>query len=595
MFYYVLLAGWAALACGLALLAWRRPGRRQRIGRAAATLVAAAALWFIAFPPLRHLPAARGEAILLTEGYSPDTLRQLRQRLGAGTPVWQYGTAARAPKAQPLVSLLTLAEQRPALRRLHLLGHGLPVAEVPMLRGVPIKTHGGARPSPFRAASWNRQLVLGEVLQVEGTVALLAGQPMAWVGLRALGALRDSVPVPAGGGVFRLRYQPKVAGLAVAELVLRQGGKSLASEPVPFEVTGPQLPAVLLLAATPSFEFKFLKSHLAETRYPVALRTAVSRGLVQTDFSNQPARALDRISSALLAAYRLVVADAQTLAGLSASESQALQAAVSAGRLGLVLLADDVVLPRSLPGRADFALVARPAAQASPQPLQWPNAPAGTKAALPAHLRPALALRPLVTSAGQVVAVARRRTGAGFVVVSAVPSTFQWALQGQQGTYASYWNRVLNGALPPAPSTAGWQLGSRWPRPQQPLVLHLTAALPTAAPTVRGLAGGPAVRLALRQDSRLPEWSSAQYWPASAGWHQVRGPGAATHSFYVYPASAWQGPEGEERRLVLENRETQVAPAHLQSAEFKSEPWPLGWFFGLFLLAAAYLWFEEKL
>ena len=115
---------------GLVALAWR--GRRRQAARALAGAVAAAALWFSAFPPLHQVPAARGQAILLTAQYSPDTLRQLLRRLGAGTPVWNYGNAPVPSGARPLSSLLTLAEQQPRLRTLHVLGQGLPAAELPL-------------------------------------------------------------------------------------------------------------------------------------------------------------------------------------------------------------------------------------------------------------------------------------------------------------------------------------------------------------------------------------------------------------------------------------------------------------------------------
>ena len=124
--YYGLLAFCLLLGIGLLALAWQRPRQRQRLLRMLAGAMAVGALWFTAFPPLRPLPAARAEAILLTEGYAPDTLRQLLRQLGAGTPVWAYGEVEMPDKAKPLASLLTLAEQRPALRRLHLLGQGLP-------------------------------------------------------------------------------------------------------------------------------------------------------------------------------------------------------------------------------------------------------------------------------------------------------------------------------------------------------------------------------------------------------------------------------------------------------------------------------------
>ena len=576
--------------------AWRRPRRRQRWLRAGAGAVAAGALWLLAFPPMRQLPAARAEAILLTDGYHPDTLRQLLRRLGAGTPLWHYGAAAAPAKARPLGSLLTLAEQHPALRRLHVVGHGLAESELQVLGSMPVQLHPAMAFTGFRTALWKQKLALGEVLHVEGTVAAPKGSKPAWVYLRAAGTVRDSVRLPAGTGAFQLRYQPKTTGLALYELLLRRTGQPQVAEPIPVEVTPSPLPAVLLLTATPSFEFKFLKNYLAEAHYPVALRTTVSRGMVQTDFVNQPALALTTLTPAVLAHYAVIILDTPTLAGLSGPEVMTLQSAINSGRLGLVVLANGTALPRAAPARADFAVLPRAAAQAVPQALTWADAPAEARAAIPAQLRPAPALRPLVIGPGQALVAASRRLGLGFVVVSVVPETFQWALQDRTPVYASFWNRLLTAATPPAQPAAAWHATPRWPRPHQPLTLHLAAAMPEAQPTVGALDGGPAVRLALRQDTRLPEWSTAQFWPVAAGWHQVRGPGRTTHSFYIFPATAWQGPELQERQQSTVLRaSTAAAITRPQAMDAVQVPWPAAWFFGLFLLAAGYLWLEEKL
>jgi hypothetical protein len=356
----------------------------------------------------------------------------------------------------------------------------------------------------------------------------------------------------------------------------------------------PTLPAVLLLTGTPSFEFKYLKNYLAEAHYPVALRTTVSRGLVQTDFVNQPATSLARLTPALLARYAILVADAATLSSLTAAEAQALQAAVGNGSLGLLVLADAAPLPRPTPARARFAVLPRAAAQAVPQPLAWPDAPAVGRAAMPAQLRPGIGVRSLVAGPGQAMVAGSSRVGLGFVVVSVVPETFRWGLQGQSAVYASFWNRLLGAAAPPAPAAPTWRLAHRWPRAQQPLTLHLTAAFPEALPTVTPLAGGSAVRLALRQDSRLPEWSTAQFWPEQAGWHRIKGPGATTNNFYVFPANTWLRPELQERQQAVASRAKLTASTSEAGATVE-QPWPAAWFFALFLLAAGYLWLEEKL
>jgi len=596
LLHYTLLASCLLLGAGLLLAAWRRPDHRRRVPRLLASALLPVALWLAAYPPQRAVPLTAAAGILLTEGYQPDTLRQLRRQLGAGTPVWSYGVPAPTG-ARPLSNLLALAEQRPALRRLHLLGRGVPVADLPALGQMQLQAHAAPAFGGFQEAQWNATLRLGQPLTVAGMVALSAGWAPAWVSLRAGGAGRDSVRLPAAGGAFRLRYVPKLAGRLQPELVLRQAGRVVATEPVPAEVTPTELPAVLLLAAVPSFEFKFLKNSLAAQGRAVALRTTVSRGLVQTEFLNQPTRPLDHLTPALLNQYQLVVADAATLATLPASESQALRAATQAGHLGLVVLAEAAPLPAATPARADFGVLAQPTtgAAAGPQLLAWPGAPAGLRAPLPARLQPSAALQPLATGPGAVLAAASRRVGLGIVVVSTVAETFRWALGGQPAAYAAFWSRLLDAATPTPAAVATWQLASRWPRPQYPLELRLAGALPpaTALPTVRPLSGGPAAALALAQDTRLPEWSTAQYWPSTAGWHEVRGPGRVRHAFFVFDSAAWRGPELAERARALAQR---PATTGLGSAVGSVRvPWPAGWFFGLFLLAAGFLWLEEKL
>lgn len=594
MIYYGLAGACLLLGLGLMASAWRRPRRRQCGLRVLAGALAAAALWLAAYPPQRTVPATRAEAIVLTPGYQPDTLTQLRYRLGAGTPVWRYAGAPGPADARPLGSILALAEQRPALRRVHVLGQGLPVAELPQLGAVTLQLHAPPIFRGFETAIWPRRVLLGEPLAVEGIVAVPAGPP-AWVSLRADGTGRDSVRVPAGGGPFQLRYQPKAAGLAQYQLVLRQPGYAVRAEPVPLEVAVAPHPPVLLLSAAPAFEFKFLKNHLAGQPRAVAVRTGVSRGLTQTEFLNQPAQALDRLTPALLARYAVVVADAGTLASLSASENQALRGAVQAGHLGLVVLADAAPLPITTPARTDFTMVLHPAA-AAPQPLTWADAPAAVRAPRPATLRPSAALQPLVQGPGAELVAAKRRFGLGVVVVSVVPETFRWALQGQAAAYASFWNRLLAAAAPAAPAAATWRVATAWPKVRVPTALQLAAgAFPSAPPTVRGITGGPAVALPLRQDTRLPEWSTAVFWPTAAGWHQVQGPGKTSFLFYVFGPNDWQGPEAQQRQLAAAMC-AQTAPLPTPTAtDAVREPWPAGWFFSLFLLAAGYLWLEEKL
>jgi hypothetical protein len=98
----------------------------------------------------------------------------------------------------------------------------------------------------------------------------------------------------------------------------------------------------------------------------------------------------------------------------------------------------------------------------------------------------------------------------------------------------------------------------------------------------------------MAQDTRLPEWSTTQFWPRAAGWHQVQGPGRTAYNFFVFDSAAWRGPELADRQQALAQHTTASKLNNSISGSVQ-EPWPTGWFFGLFLLAAGFLWLEEKL
>lgn len=97
----------------------------------------------------------------------------------------------------------------------------------------------------------------------------------------------------------------------------------------------------------------------------------------------------------------------------------------------------------------------------------------------------------------------------------------------------------------------------------------------------------------MQQDAELPEWSTATYWPSVAGWHQVRVAGQEAQWLYVFREQDWLGPETqrwEQAALPWVTSSGKPLPALAQQ-----EPWPAGWFVALFVLAAGFLWLEEKL
>ncbi|RTQ53754.1 hypothetical protein EJV47_03195 [Hymenobacter gummosus] len=585
--YYAHAALCLLLAIGLAWQAWRASRGRRRLLRLLASLLAAAALWLTAYPPQHRAPAAAaGAAVLLTPHYSLDSVRALQRRLGP-LPLLSYRPAtAPGGDTLPLTSLASLATQRPALRQLHVFGIGLPAADVPALApAVQVLTHADAAGSYFTAGAWPRQLVLGEPLLVRGS---FHGPGPVWLRLIGAGAPQDSVLLSAAGA-FQLRYLPLNLGPQLARLEARRNGRLIATEPVPVLVQPARRLRLLLLAGTPSFELNLLKNHLAGRGHQVALRVAISRGLQQTDVQNRPAVDLTRLTPNLLRGFDAVVADADALNALTSSEARTLAQAAADG-LG-VLLTGAAELPRNLPGRAAFSLLPRPAtATETPQPIRWATDRATI--ALPAVLKPTLQTQLLVAGpgAGMGSAASHRRSW-GTVLVATPATTFQWLLGGQTSRYDSYWRTLLGAVARPLEQPAHWAL-PLWARPDEPQPLHLLAAQePGLAVRVTAPASVP---LALRQHPQRPDVWQARYWPRQSGWHRALAPDQDTASFYVFGPEDWLAPLRQQRLLALQQRSPQPAPPS-PPANSPMQPWlPAGWYFALFVLAAGWLWLDEK-
>jgi hypothetical protein len=593
--FYLFLALCLLLAAGLTLLTLRRANGQRQLVRVAAAWLAVLGLWWMAYPPRHTITGASVEAIVLTPGYQPDSLRQVLRQLGPATRLWRQGFTSAATDTPSLTSIQALREQYPSLRRLHVLGRGLPLTALADAGTLKLVVHSSPPFQGFEQASWSRHQEAGQWLQVAGTFSAAksaATQPL-WLSLRGPGRSTDSVQIKTGQGAFRLRILPKTTGLAVYRLLARRGGKIIASEPVPVEVTTPQPLRILLLSSTASFEFTFLKNHLGARRHQVALRTGLSRGLTQTEFLNQPAHDLTRLTGSLLTRYDIVIADAGTLAALSGAENQALLAALRGTGLGLIILADAAALPRRLPARASFAVVPRIlAGSGQPQAIHWPEAPGSAATLIPATLRIAATARAVAVDGSRQPVVAAQRLGLGTVLLSTLPQTYPWALQSAGNLYAAFWSHLLRAAARPLLPQAQWQLLTDLPRPQEPVSVRLTAAVPAASPTVSGPALARPVPLALAQASEVSEWSTAQFWPATSGWHQLRISKQPAHAFYVFDPSDWQGPEQLRRQQAMAPLVAAATPGPVISS---NRPYSILWFFGLFVLATGFLWLEEKL
>ncbi|TWI91621.1 hypothetical protein LX66_0996 [Chitinophaga japonensis] len=444
----------------------------------------------------------------------------------------------------------------------------------------PTKT--SVRPSGVQAIYWQQQLNAGAMLHLQGRYRNSAATPVKLL-LTGFNERLDSVIIPPGQQQsFELKTRPRHIGRAVYTFTVL-AKDTLAMEPVPVEVRPLRSLKVLMLAASPDFEHKFLARWLAAQGYVVAIRTAISRDKYSYTYLDTARFPLQRITAAILPAFDVVVADAAALAALSSSERATLQAQVAEKGLGLVIKADSSMMRRRFYDRP-FILSAAGNREAHPQSITV--LPAGTVGTLPAvqplYVRSAPGLQPLVQDGAQHWLAATALHGAGRLVCTTLGNTYAWVLAGREEAYQSVWSLLLQSAARVRQQAAQWHIGTAWPQVRRPVPVSLQTSLPQPAAVVN------TARVSLSQGAMLPFQWQGVYWPLQAGWQATALPAGDTCWWYAYAEKDWQ-PLSARAQKQVQHRGMAATASESRAAI------PRIWFFIMFLLGAVFLWVEEKL
>ncbi|KAA5539829.1 hypothetical protein F0145_23880 [Adhaeribacter rhizoryzae] len=570
------------------------------LARCLATVLAVASLVLMVLPPQRKISLNASDIILLTPGFSADSLNSLKKLLPPRPIILSYKDAASHYPA--LATVAALPYLYPSTQRIHLLGFGLDRAELAGLDSVELIPHLSAPPEGFTTVHWPNKLQLGEPLNITGQFYQKKEQETK-IYLQSGSSVLDSLVLSAAGtNRFTLRYQPKQVGRSVFSLLRKDAaGKQLAGL-VPVQVEPRKLYQVLLLSSSPNFEFKFLKNFLAGQQHGVAWRISISKAIYQTEYLNLPKKPLERLTPNLLRSFDLVITDPDMLQSLNSAERNALFLAVQNG-LGLLLI------PESLPLKAtpalfkNFKFISHPNPSGNTVPLQvsWQNQSKTYPAtALPFAISVQANQQKLVWTNKSTLAASQPYNW-GKVGVTLIPQTFSWQLAGNTAQYSAFWSHLLGQLIKPEIQDFSWHLLHPLSAVvHQPVSLQLSdytfstgAALPEAE--VKRVGTNP-FELPLLQDQVLSHRFTGQFWPLESGWHQVNKLNGLPSYFYIYPDSVWQ--TVRQNKLIQLNQEyAQKHSAPLLAGKIRRQEVPISpvWFFCLFLLAAGFLWVEEKL
>jgi hypothetical protein len=417
-----------------------------------------------------------------------------------------------------------------------------------------VAVHQEPLPRGVVVVDWQRRLAKGERLQVQGK---WAGKPVKLL-LMGLGGVMDSV---VAGGDFSLGTVPAQAGRALYQLVAVSGADTLEREDIPVQVETRKPLKILVLAAAPGFENKFLINWLASDGQQVASRTAVSTNSYQSSYMSMVPRPLDVLTPALLDGFDVVIADSSALPAAGSPGMTVLRRQVEEKGLGLIIRLDS----------ADPEGVS----------MGWGR----------------VGLRVFARDSSKRATIAGRLYGSGKVVFTTLNATYAQVMKGQRQAYAAYWSTLLRRVSGETEPGEKWQLIPALPRVGEPVT---TVVQTDAAGPVQGLVeaenGGAPINVYMVEGQVLPfEWRGT-YWPATAGWQMLHTLKGDTTWVYFWPRSAWAALYGQQRsRAEVRNGIGTAAVARAAPRLREAVVIPAYWFYVLFFLSVLFLWVERKM
>ncbi|HEY8917307.1 MAG TPA: hypothetical protein VIM87_12735 [Chitinophaga sp.] len=451
----------------------------------------------------------------------------------------------------------------------------LPIARGRQLRPAktvmkPIDTPGG-----ITAIYWPRQISAGSTLQVQGLFNNKGAHPVKLL-LSGFNERLDSVTIPAQQqGAFAFNTRPKHEGRALYSLTA-VAKDTLEKETIPLEVLPVKPLKVLLLAAAPDFEYRFLAGWLSQNGYMVAARTTISKNKYSYTYLDTTRFPLEQLTPALLNAFDVLVADAAALAALNARELAAIRTGVADKGLGLLVKTDSGAVRNFY--NQPFPLTAAADKSERPVTLQLTGTTAMLHMEAPLYITATPGTQALVTDAQQHMLAGSSLYGSGKLVNTTLHTTYSWLLAGNRESYQNLWSLLLQKAARTRSETAQWFIGTALPTVRMPVTLRLETSTPQPMATVNG------ARLSLAQDAVLPFQWQGTCWPTQAGWQTAVAATGDTCHWYAFDEKAWQS---------IAAREQRQDSATITSAD--ASTLPKIYIVIVLLLALTFLWVEEKM
>ena len=583
--------------CLLAFMLYKefiRVKKVRLVFRILASVLAVLAMVFLWFP-LKYTSTQaikQNELVLITDGANSDSIK--KEKAVLYTTDSSVLTEFKSLKINFLPSLTYHLAAQKSINSIKILGYGLSDIEIKKLKSYSLSFLKPTLPNGLQICNWSNEIFSGEDLIVEGTYKNATSKKIKLV-LKGLGTHLDSVTIePNISQKFNLKAKPKQSGKSVYQLLAVNGKDTLQNENLAFKVQDKHPLRFLILAATPDFEYKFLKNWLFEKSYAVVFRSQISKNIYSLDYLNTPKIELKQITSQNLKAFDVLIADDAALASLSNSEIASIQNQISDNGLGLVIRSTDGKSLSRFSSDFVYSELLNKKSDAVNLKLSKDNfvfSPLQTE--LDFYVKENTYLQTLITDESKHVLVVKKLSGGGKIILSKVSSTFQWMLKGKTNDYSKFWSGLLSEVAKPKEkkfeATIYPILAS-----QGDLITINLSQNGNQTPQL----DIDKVNLKPLQNKVLSNLFQASYFPKRDGWHSLNINKNDSSDFYVYKPKAWQvikqiNKVNNTAAFVDFQNQKRYSDKPISKQEEKEfSKW---WFLILFLASAGYLWFEERM
>ncbi len=556
--------------------------------------LAATLLYLTLQPPTRNADA--GHLVILTANAGTAGTIPPGTRVIALPEADAPAGSARAP------DLATALRQHPGISTLTLIGDGLAARD----RDTALPAHVTLQPAPAPRGWVDLQ---PPAITAPGGLFTVSAQAQGVANARAelldpAGVVVDRAPLDAQGNV-RLQGSARDAGRSEFTLRLLDAQQhTVDSVAVPLQTVAQPAPRVLMLAAAPGPEWKYLRRWTTDTGLAVQMQASAGGGVMLGD-------APVALTAARLAATDVLVLDERSLTALGASQRSLIQQALrdglgvlvrSSGPLsdsarqtlrswGLAVTGGTRAVPLTLPPDPESALLqARrgPARPATDSTAYIDEANAASHSAAPPALErfdaSATDTEALLQDAkGQPVG-GWRSVGRGRVALLPISDSYRLVLAGRDDRYAELWSSVLAQVARALPAAIAARVEATIPwSGERMAICQITDGAQVADPQGR--------TVTLQIDPASGTQRCAGYWPAAAGWHQLQ-QGESSLAFYVFDPAGAVALHRQDARQTTAHRLAQGGAASSGSPVPVPGPrWP--WLLA-FIAVAGLLWWLER-